>query len=74
MFRVVRKESLNKYTRICVKLDLIFVNLDRLVIYRAIIECRAKTTFQTSIDVICRALKYITSSLDSWIDLHGFNS
>ena len=46
MFRVMRKESPNIYTRIGVKLDiknLFFINLDRYLICRVTVEPRAKT-------------------------------
>ena len=81
MFRVMRKECSNIYSRIGVKIrteNLLFINLDRYPIYRAAIEHQAKTTFSTSIDTSyrasCRDLKTNTSSLVSWTDSHGFNT
>ena len=51
-----------------------FINFDRYPIYRATVESRAETTFHVSIDASCRALVNSTFQLESWTDLHGFDT
>ena len=43
-------------------------------VYRAVVESRAGTALQGSIDANCQDLINNTFQLESWIDLHGFNT
>ena len=54
--------------------NLSFINLDKYPIYRADVKPRVGTALQGSIDASCRALMNSTSQLDSWTNLHGFNT
>ena len=75
MFRVVRKKA-QTYTNLMKNRleNLNFINLDRCPICREAVEPRAETALLTLIDASYRVLMNNTFSLDSWTNLHGFNT